>query len=661
MRIGLFSDTYTPDINGVVSSIVTLQHQLEKNGHEVYVITNHKALITTQWEGNVLRLPGLELKWLYGYKLSTPYHFSAKEEIRKLNLDVIHVHTEFGVGIFARLVAKSLDIPVVSTYHTMYEDYTHYVNKFDINEIDKVTKKITSVFSRSISDTCQGVIAPSDKTKETLIKYGVKTPIYVIPTGLDLSEFDPQRADYEKAAQLRLAYGIQPEDKVIAYVGRIAKEKSIDLAIEGFRYVKDSNLKLLIVGGGPQLKELKELAASYNLLDKVKFTDKIPRADISTYYFCADAFVSASLTETQGMTFIEALACGLPVFARPDDVLTDLVIENVSGYLFQEPQEFAAKVEAFYELDVLHRQKMKQHAREKALMYDADIFYHKVLSVYYQAIDDYEDCYTVTKIKQMDDCVRIYAENEKEDEPTKILISIEDYFEFKIRIGTRIDRSQMEDFQHKEQVINAYRMCIRKLRSKDRTKKELADLLRSQENLNSEDIDQVIGALEVKGYINDYLYMTAKIDKMRSSLQGRSKIIYTLMKKGIPREMIEAALESSDELEEGNAESMAKRLQNSIKDRSLNMKKQMIVSKLISSGYSSSIANEAVGKLNFDDEMDNEQEALLKTIQKAIRTYERKYKGTPLKNKVIRYCINKGFASGDVLAAVNEMEWGENE
>ena len=114
MRIGLFTDTYTPDINGVVSSIVTLQKELEKNGHDVFVITNHRSLLAKR-EGNILRLPGMELKWLYGYKLSTPYHFSARDEIRDMHLDVIHVHTEFGVGMFGRIVAKTLNIPVVST------------------------------------------------------------------------------------------------------------------------------------------------------------------------------------------------------------------------------------------------------------------------------------------------------------------------------------------------------------------------------------------------------------------------------------------------------------------------------------------------------------------------------------------------------------------
>ena len=212
MRIGLFTDTYTPDINGVVSSIVTLQRELEKNGHDVYVITNHKAM-TMKKEGNVLRLPGLELKWLYGYKLSTPYHFSARDEIRKMQLDLIHVHTEFGVGMFGRIVAKYLNIPVVTTYHTMYEDYTHYVNRFEIDEVDKVTKKVVSTFSRSISDSAQAVISPSEKTKETLLKYGVKTPIYVIPTGLNFEKFHPDNIDPARVQEIRRQYGIQEDGR----------------------------------------------------------------------------------------------------------------------------------------------------------------------------------------------------------------------------------------------------------------------------------------------------------------------------------------------------------------------------------------------------------------------------------------------------------------
>ena len=251
MRIGLFTDTYLPDINGVVSSVVTLQTELEKHGHEVFVIANHKAL-TSKWDGNVLRLPGLELKWLYGYKLSTPFHQSAKEEIRKLKLDIIHVHTEFGVGMFGRIVAKYLNIPVVSTYHTMYEDYTHYLIPFENEEVDRVGRRIVGSVSRVFAENVQAMIAPSEKTKETLLKYGVTTPIYIIPTGLSFEKFNVENIDVERVCQIRQSYGIKEDEKLVVYVGRIAQEKSIEIPIEGFRYVKNPKIKMMIVGGGPQ-------------------------------------------------------------------------------------------------------------------------------------------------------------------------------------------------------------------------------------------------------------------------------------------------------------------------------------------------------------------------------------------------------------------------
>ena len=491
MRIGLFTDTYTPDINGVVSSIVTLQKELEKNGHDVYVITNHKAM-TMKKEGNVLRLPGLELKWLYGYKLSTPYHFSARDEIMKMNLDVIHVHTEFGVGMFGRIVAKYLNIPVVTTYHTMYEDYTHYVNRFEIDEVDKITKKMVSTFSKSISDSAQAVISPSEKTKETLIKYGVKTPIYVIPTGLNFDKFNPDHVDYEKVKKIRETYGIKEDDRLIVFVGRIAPEKSIEIPIEGFRYIEDPSIKFMIVGGGPQLKELQELVKRYQLENKVVFTDKVPAEEVPAYYACADCFVSASLTETQGMTYLEALACGLPVFARYDEVIKDLVIDGDSGFIFETPQEFADKLTGFMHLSEEERHEYSKRALNKVVKYDAKVFCSKVLSVYYQAIDDFEDAYEVIKIKAIDDYMRIYVENEKEDQPIKILIDLDDFFAYKIRLHTMLDRYIIDYFQQKEVALEAYRGAIRRLRIRDYTRKEMYTWLSRQQGLDETAIENIL-------------------------------------------------------------------------------------------------------------------------------------------------------------------------
>ncbi len=656
MRIGLFSDTYTPDINGVVSSIVTLQKELEKRGHEVFVITNHKALLSTQREGNVLRLPGLELKWLYGYKLTTPYHFSAKDEIRKMNLDVIHVHTEFGVGMFARIVAKYLNIPVVSTYHTMYEDYTHYINRFAIDEVDVLSKKFVTAFSRMISDNVHAVIAPSEKTKETLLNYGVKTPIYVIPTGLELDRFDINQIDKKRVLALREEYGLAKEDHVITFIGRIAKEKSIEIPIEGFRYISDPHVKLMIVGGGPQLEELKKLTKRYDISDKVIFTGPKPQNEIPYYYAIADAFVSASLTETQGMTYIEALASHLPVFARPDDVLTDLVIEDVSGYLFETAQEFAQKVEAFLALPLERRVKLCTNAREKVKPYDGNMFYTKVLSVYYQAIEDFEDSYEVIKIKAADDFMRIYVINDKEDEPIKITISLDDYFTLKIQKHTLLDRKTVNELQHKERLLQAHKQCIRKLSMRDYTTKELRQYLKNQRVLEEAEIEQILTDLTHKGYLNDYQYMMNKIEKMQYSLKSKGKIIQSLVDKGVSHEEVARALDNYDDSQESaKAVKLAEKLKSTVKDKSLSMKRKVIAQKLVRQGFESNVAYHASEAVEFEDEDD--KNALQKTMMKAIRTNQRKYQGTQLRNRVIHACIKKGFKSSDVLSLIDEMEW----
>lgn len=658
MRIGLFTDTYTPDINGVVSSIVTLQKELEKNGHDVYVITNHKAL-TTSMEGNVLRLPGLELKFLYGYKLSTPYHFSAKEKIEEMHLDVIHVHTEFGVGIFGRIVAKALNIPVVATYHTNYADYSHYINKFEIDEMDKMYKKFVSSYSKSLGNGVQAMIAPSEKTKETLLGYKVKTPIYVIPTGLNFDKFNRSNVGQEKIDAIKKKYQIKESDQLILFVGRIAQEKSIDIPIRGFQYVTDENIRFMIVGGGPQLEELKELVDTLHLQEKVFFTDKVDADEVPAYYACADCFVSASLTETQGMTFIEALSCGLPLFAREDEVVEDLIDEGKSGYLFEDEEDFARKLMEFMKKSKEERQAMEQYAKEKISKYDSNIFYNKMLSVYYQAIDDYEDAYEVQRIKPLDDYVRISIENDREEQPIKILISVEDYFFYKIRKNTLLDRSTVDELQHKERVLLAYRNCVRKLKIKDYTCKEMEQYLYRNTDLEQNEVRGLIEELCQKGYLNDRLYMLSKIEKLQHSLLGKGNIINDLVKKGLPYDEICDALASfDDESEHKKALKVAEKLISSMKGYSKQMLKQKIFQKLVQKGYDTSIAKMTVEELNLEHA--NEDDALTKTIQKAIRNYERKHKGYVLRQKVYTYCVQKGFQGSKVQEQLNEMEW-ENE
>ena len=654
MRIGLVTDTYTPNINGVVSSIVTLQKELEALGHEVFVIANHKA-IRSKREGNILRLAGVELKWLYGYTLSTPIHNQAKEEIASMNLDVMHIHTEFGVGMFGRMCAKQLNIPVVTTYHTMYEDYTHYINMLDIEEVDKMGKKLVGTLSKQISNHAQAGISPSEKTKETLISYGVNTPIYVIPTGLNLEAFNPREKD-EAILNLRRSYGIGDDEKLVVFVGRIAPEKSIDMVIDAFQYIQNEKIRLMIVGGGPQLEDLKKQAKNLGL-DNIVFTDKVVREEVSNYYACADCFISASTSETQGMTYIEALACGLVVFARYDEVTNALIQEDQNGYLCHDAKEFAQKIEAYFEKSAEEVSVMQKNAREHALKYDAKIFAQKVLSVYHQAISDFNDGYEVIKIKIHDDYVSITAQNDSEDAPVKIHITLDDYFNYKIRPHMMLDRNSVALLLQKQRGFEAYRAAIKKLSRKDYSCEELRRYLKIEHQLDELDCENLIDVLKQKGYLDDQKFIASKLDSVKYSLYGKAKIKRKLLSKGLDETLVDEALSDYDDSQESlKAYNVALKLMKTIKGKSISMTKLTIIRKLIDSGFSRDVASSAVEELDFTNE--NEEEALNKTLRKAYQLYAKEERNQR-NYKIVRYCMQKGFAKEDIM---NKLEgWNEIE
>ena len=172
MRIGLFVDAYVPEINGVVTAVKTLFDVLNSKGDEAYVITTNPFSNKVIKEGNVIRIPGIELKKLYGYRVAWIYNRKAVKFIKKMNLDVIHVHTEASLGIFGRILSKKFDLPLVYTYHTMYIDYTYYVTK---GVLDPIAKNIVKKFSKYVSETTTEFVTTSEKTKNALRSYGIKT------------------------------------------------------------------------------------------------------------------------------------------------------------------------------------------------------------------------------------------------------------------------------------------------------------------------------------------------------------------------------------------------------------------------------------------------------------------------------------------------------
>lgn len=386
MRIGLFTDTYSPQINGVATSILMLEGALRKLGHQVYIVTvNNDTLSYDFGSESIIRIPGIPTG-IYDYRLSGIYPLKAINKIRSWNLDIIHSHTEFGIGTFARIMAKQLDIPIVHTYHTMYEDYVHYITK---GHFDIPSKKIVEYFTKFYCDkTASELIVPTKKTYDLFKeKYKYDRNVHIIPTGIEIERFYKENINFKKVDEIKKTYKIKDDEFIILFVGRIAKEKSVDFLIENQSYLvkKNKKCRLMIVGGGPDLEELKK--KSKKMGDNVIFTGKVPWEEVPNYYYVADCFTTASHTETQGLTVIEAMAAGKPVVALDDESFNTVIVEGLDGYLFKDRKEYRQAITDLMNNKTLHK-KMGEQALISSRKYSSKYYAERVLDVYKIALGD---------------------------------------------------------------------------------------------------------------------------------------------------------------------------------------------------------------------------------------------------------------------------------
>lgn len=655
MRIGLFTDAYLPDINGVVSSVATLKKALEALGHTVFVISNHKGVkIDYDEENHILRLPGLEIKKFYGYKMSSPLQLTGDSYIEKMDLDIIHVQTEAGVGMFGRQMAKLFHIPIVYTYHTMYEDYTHYINPLEFDTVDRMGKSVVRTLSRVLANSSQAVIAPSNKTKKALLDYGVMAPIYIVPTGLDLSDFERSSLDETRIAMIRQDLNLSKEDHVVVFVGRIAKEKCIEMPIEAVSKSQDPHLKLVIVGGGTDMEYYQHLVDQLGVQDRVLFTGRIDKALIPYYYAAFDCFVSASLSETQGMTYIEALASGLLVFGRRDEVLEELIDEEKSGYYFDDADELVQKWDAFFGRSFEERNALRQYCIDKTKAYSTEIFAHKALSVYEQAIDDYKRAYRVEKIKMIDDFVRLTVIRDCDDEPVKILIPLDDFFDLKISQATMLDAYLVDNYLDLQNYHKAFTQMKKRVLSNDYTAYQMIDYGLHTCDLSRDEAMEIVDDFKSHHWVDDRAYALDKANLWHSHGHGKSQIVQKLKKAGVDGEYIDEAVSSlDDEMEVDNAFRMAKRLAHGLKEQSLRMQRQTLVNKLVTKGFSLDLAKEVSESIDLNED---EEQALRSTILKAKRLYAT-FEEPKRSQKIQTYCIRKGFS----LSMIQEALEGEKD
>ncbi|OOP74331.1 glycosyltransferase family 4 protein [Clostridium beijerinckii] len=376
MRILITTDVFTPTVNGVVTSVLNLRTQLMRRGHDVRILTLSEDNISRK-EENVYYIKSFGVNIYPDARATINFHNEYIEEIIDWEPEVIHSQCEFSSFIFAKVISKKLNIPIIHTYHTMYEYYTHYFIK---NK--SLGKKVVSFLSRKLLNNVTTVIAPTQKVEEILKSYGVENNIVTIPTGINLEKFENEPIKHE-IDELKEELGINKEKKVLVTIGRLAREKNVEELLENMKnlLIKDNNLVLLIVGDGPFRKELEKKAKEISIDENVIFTGMINPKDIHKYYKLGDIFVSASQSETQGLTYLEALASGLPAVCKEDLCLRKVIINSYNGFLYKNSNEYLEAIEIILNDNNLYK-RMSHNARKVVEEYSEKSFGRQVESIY---------------------------------------------------------------------------------------------------------------------------------------------------------------------------------------------------------------------------------------------------------------------------------------
>lgn len=388
MRIAIFTEYYFPFISGVVTHIKTLKDELEQQGHQVLIVTADPKASTHYLKDGVLYCPAKGVKKIYGYGVTLPISLKRLEYIKKFNPDIIHIHTEFTVGIFGMWVAKKLKKPIVYTLHTMYDDYTFYLFP---ERFDKYTKPAVHSYFRNVAKQATEIIGPSLKVVEFLGRCGVTKHINIIPNITDLTLFLPENVDFAKVNSIKQKYQIKDDDVVLCFVGRLGKEKSIDTLIEYVAKSSKTNnkLKMFIIGDGPEAEYLQRLAVQLDVQDKIFFTGKINHSDIAAYYYASDLYATASLTEMNSISMLEAMASGLMVLQRFDVYNKDQIVTGKNGYLFNNFDEFNTLLNQFTNMSREERTVQRESAARFSRRYGPKEFIEKVIQVYQIALHKY--------------------------------------------------------------------------------------------------------------------------------------------------------------------------------------------------------------------------------------------------------------------------------
>ncbi|MDA8335464.1 MAG: glycosyltransferase [Peptococcaceae bacterium] len=380
MRVGFFTDSYKPYTSGVVRSIETVTRQLEARNHQVFIFAPAYPGFKED-TGGVYRFPSIQSPTNRDFYLAMPFSAHLKSRLKKLDLDIVHVHSPFMLGGLGARMARRLSVPLVYTYHTMYDHYTHYV------PIGQVTaSRATLKFCVTFCNNCDLVLVPTGVVAGYLRQAGVRTAIECLPTGIAVNPSGDGDRLY-----LRERFRIDPEVPVCLFVGRLGREKNLEFLLRSFALVSAArpDAVLVLIGGGPEEEAIRKMTGQMGLEDRVIFTGLLAYEDVGRCYAGADVFVFPSLTETQGLVIGEAKAAGLPVVAVRAFATAEMVTGGgVDGFLTAAVEsEFARSVLHVLDDDVLRRA-MGQRSRESAGHLDATTLAARLVATYRRLIGE---------------------------------------------------------------------------------------------------------------------------------------------------------------------------------------------------------------------------------------------------------------------------------
>lgn len=380
MRVLITTDLYSTATNGVVTSIKNLISALEAQGHEVKLLTLSNSMRCHKTDSEYY-LPSIPLGIYPNIRMTFFYRHKYIKELIKWNPDIIHSQCEFFTLGCAKRISKKTGASIVHTFHTIYEYYIGY-----ILPLKKIGNKLTKWFVRKRLKRISGIIAPTDKISSLLLSYGIEKPIYIVPSGIHLDRHKV-RLSAEDRAEKRRELGVAEDMTLLVYLGRIALEKNLRELVDYYAKSSENNakLRLMVVGGGPYKDELEGYTASLKLKNKVIFTGMVPPERVHLYYQLGDIFVCASTSESQGLTYIEAMANGLPLICRKDPCLDNVVLQGINGFLYENQEQFGSMLSLA--LNKEWQVSAGEKSREFAQKYDISTFGASVEKIYLSEID----------------------------------------------------------------------------------------------------------------------------------------------------------------------------------------------------------------------------------------------------------------------------------